>query len=151
MMSAPPHASSLASPPEFYLDENAGTRSVRRHLEQLGYTVFTPARLYGSDEAALGALDTDWLPKVGQKGWAIIGRDAKIYERPAELAAYLQARVQVFLLPGQARVDELISLVDCCLAGICAITAQRNPGTWRLTRSGVVPYEVPKTQKRRRR
>jgi SWI2/SNF2 ATPase len=61
----------LATPPEFYIDENAGTRSVRRRLEQLGYIVHTPARLYGSREAAAGAPDTDWLPRVGRKGWAI--------------------------------------------------------------------------------
>jgi len=35
----------LATPPEFYLDENAVTRSVRRRLEELGYTVDTSRHL----------------------------------------------------------------------------------------------------------
>jgi hypothetical protein len=141
----------LATPPEFYLDENAVTRSVRRRLEELGYTVHTPARLYGNREAALGAEDTDWLPRVGRKRWTVIGRDAKIYERPAELEAYRHARVHVFLLPGQARVVELVHLVEVNLAPICAIAASRTPGTWRLTVPGPVPYEIPESRRPRRR
>jgi hypothetical protein len=82
--------------------------------------VHTPAQLYGSREAALGAEDTDWLPRVGRHRWTVIGRDAKIYERPAELEAYMRARVQVFLLPGQARVADLVHLVEVNLAAICA-------------------------------
>src|ERR1039457_6773364 len=105
--SGPPPASSWATPPEFYLDENVATRSVRRRLAEPGYTVDTPARLYGSREAAQGARDTDWLARAGRHRWAVIGRDAKIYERPAELDAHLRARVQVFLLPGEARLAEI--------------------------------------------
>ena len=147
MRSGPPPASSWAAPPEFYLDENAVTRSVRRLLTGLGYTVHTPAGLYGTRDAALGAHDEDWLARVGQRGWAIIGRDLKIYERPAELEAYERARVQVFLLPGQALAVELLQLGEASLAQVCAIAASRQPGTWRLTRTGPEPYE----RSRRRR
>ena len=52
----------------------------------------------GAGKAALGAEDTDWLPRVGRHRWTVIGRDAKIYERPAEMEAYMRAHVQVFLL-----------------------------------------------------
>jgi hypothetical protein len=141
--SGPPPASSLATPPEFYLDENTVTRSVRRRLEELGYTVHTPAELYGSREAALGAEDTDWLPRVGRYRWTVLGRDAKIYERPAELEAYRRARVHVFLLPGQALVVELVHLVEVNLAAICAVAPSRTPGTWRLTNAGPQPYPIP--------
>jgi PIN like domain len=141
--SGPPPASSLATPPEFYLDENAVTRSVRRRLEELGYTAHTPAELYGSREAALGAEDTDWLPRVGRHRWTVPGRDAKIYERPAELEAYRRARVHVFLLPGQALVVELVHLVEVSLAAICAIAPSRTPGTWRLTNAGPQPHPIP--------
>lgn len=133
----------MATPPEFYLDENAVTRSVRRRLEELGYTVHTPAELYGSREAALGAEDTDWLPRVGRHRWTVLGRDAKIYERPAELEAYRRARVHVFLLPGQALVVELVHLVEVNLAAISAIAPSRTPGTWRLTNTGPQPYPIP--------
>jgi hypothetical protein len=100
----------LATPPEFYADENVVTRSVCRRLKQLGYVVHTPSELFGTREAASGALDEDWLPKVGQRKWTILGRDLKIYERPSELDAYRRARVQVFLLPGQATAAELLRL-----------------------------------------
>jgi hypothetical protein len=54
MTSEPPRASSWATPPEFYLDENTVTRSVRRLLTGLGYPVHTPAALtaYKSVSAA---------------------------------------------------------------------------------------------------
>jgi hypothetical protein len=93
----------LAAPPEFYADENTVTRSVRSLLAGLGYILHSPAELYGSREAALGARDEDWLARVGLRQWTVLGRDLKIYERPSELAAYRASRLQVFLLPGQAR------------------------------------------------
>ena len=98
--SGPPPASSWATPPEFYTDENTVTRSAVA-CTGLGYTVHTPPELYGSREAALGAVTRTGLPRVGRRGWTVLGRDLKIYERPAELAAY-RARLQVFLLPGEA-------------------------------------------------
>jgi len=136
----------LAAPPEFYADENTVTRSVRNLLTGLGYVLHTPAELYGSREAALGARDEDWLARVGQHRWTVLGRDLKIYERPAELAAYQASRLQVFLLPGEARAIELVELVEVNLAQICAIASTRQPGTWRLTRRGPQLFEL--TQKR---
>ena len=115
----------MATPPEFYADENTVTRSVCRLLRGLGYILHTPAELYGSREAALGAEDEDWLPKVGQRGWTVLGRDLKIYERPGELEAYRRARVQVFLLPGEALAAELSRLVEVNLAQ--DVRHQRRP------------------------
>ena len=105
--------------------------------------------MYGTREAALGAQDEDWLKRVGPRGWTILGRDLKIYERPTELEAYQRARVQVFLLPGQARAAELAHLVEVNLVQICTITASRRPGTWLLTKRGPELYEI--TGKRRQR
>ena len=61
MTSEPPRASFWATPPEFYLDENTVTRSVRRLLAGLGYSVHTPAELFGDRTASLGAADEEWL------------------------------------------------------------------------------------------
>src|SRR5579863_9054885 len=119
--SGPPRASSWATPPQFYADENSVTRSVCRLLRGLGYVMHTPAELYGSREAASGAVDEDWLARGAPRRWIILGRDRKIYERPHELEAYRHARVQVFLLPGEARAVELARLVEVNLAEICAI------------------------------
>lgn len=140
----------MAAPPEFYADENTVTRSVRDLLTVLGYILHTPAELYGSREAALGARDEDWLAKVGHRRWTVLGRDLKIYERPSELAAYRASRLQVFLLPGQARASELVELVEVNLAEICAIASTRKPGTWRLTRSGPQPLKIMKKRPDRR-
>jgi hypothetical protein len=111
----------LAAPPEFCADENTVTRSVRNLLTRPGYILHTPAELYGSREAALGARDEDWPAKVGRHHWTVLGRDLKIYERPSELAAYQASRLQVFLLPGQATASGLVGLAEINLAQICAI------------------------------
>ena len=142
MTSGPPPASSWAAPPEFYTDENTGTRAVRRRLTDLGYIVHSPAELYGSREAALGARDEDWLARVGERGWVVIGRDVKIYERPAELAAYLGVGLRVFLLPGEAKVAHLVELIEANLADMCTYASARKPGTWRLTMNGPVQFDV---------
>lgn len=113
-----------------------------RLLRGLGYLVHTPAELYGSRDAASGADDEDWLRRVGQRAWTILGRDLKIYERPSELEAYRRARVQVFLLPGQATAAELRGLIEVNLVHICAISALRQQGSWRLTDTGPVPYDT---------
>ncbi len=132
----------MAAPPEFYADENTVTRSVRDLLTGLGYVLHSPAELYGSRDAALGARDEDWLARVGRHRWTVLGRDLKIYERPSELAAYRASRLQVFLLPGQARAAELVELVAVNLAQICAIASTRQPGTWRLTSRGPQPFAI---------
>jgi hypothetical protein len=112
--------------------------------------MYTPAELYGSREAACGADDEDWLRRVGQRKWAILGRDLKIYERPSELEAYQRARVQVFLLPGQALAADLVHLVEVNLVHICALAVVRQAGSWRLTESGPVPYDARGRVQRRR-
>jgi hypothetical protein len=142
MTSEPPRASSWATPPEFYLDENTVTRSVRRLLAGLGYLVHTPAELFGSRQASSGAADEEWLRRVTGRGWAVIGRDVKIYERPWELEAYRRARVQVFLLPGQALAAQMTRLVAVNLTEIGTITSSRKVGTWYLTESGSAEYDV---------
>jgi PIN like domain len=151
MTSEPPPASSWATPPEFYTDENTVTRAVRRRLTSLGYIAHTPAELYGTWDDARGAADEDWLKRVAGRGWTIIGRDVKIYERPDELAAYKAARVQVFLLPGQAKSAELVQLIEINLLKICTITTLRQVGTWRLTKTGPEPYDVAEAEKAARR
>ncbi|MBA9003649.1 hypothetical protein HNR21_002531 [Actinomadura cellulosilytica] len=103
----------------------------------------TPAELYGSREQAEGAPDEDWLPRVGRHGWAVLGCDAKIFERPWELRAYLQAKLHAFLLPGNALIAERVSLVEVCLAEICAVHMSEPPAVWKLTPKGLDPYKIP--------
>jgi hypothetical protein len=102
MRSGPPPASSWAAPPEFCLDENAVTRTVRQLLVGLGYRCHTPPEVFGTRMASEGAEDTEWLAKVAGSGWVVLNRDAKIMERPHELEAYRAAKVHMFYLPGEA-------------------------------------------------
>lgn len=109
----------------------------------------TPPELFGTRTAALGAEDEEWLRRV-MRDWTVLGRDLKIYERDTELEAYQRARIQVFLLPGEAKAAQLVHLVEVNLAGICALAMTRQPGTWRLTETGPEPYEIPRRRRRQR-
>jgi hypothetical protein len=95
--------------------------------------------------------DADWLPVVGQEGWAVIGRDQHILDRPWELEAYLEARVHMFLLPGEATREEIIALVSRNLAEVCAMAAARKPNVYWMTAHGLVNYEKRQAQRKRRR
>ena len=138
--SGPPPASSWAEPPEFYFDENAVTRAVRRLLTRLGYQIHTPAEVFGTRADALGALDEEWLGKVARTGWVVLNRDAKIMERPNELAAYRAAKIHMFYLPGEATSDTLQRLMELYLRDVIACASGRRPRVWRITRTGVVPF-----------
>ncbi|GAA4527902.1 hypothetical protein AB0K05_01025 [Nonomuraea sp. NPDC049486] len=149
--SEPPPASSWATPPEFYLDENSVSRTIRRLLTGLGYRVHSPAELYGSRDQALGADDDDWLPKVGQRGWTVLATDFRIFERPHEYEAYLKAGVSVFLMPAESKIDERVELIAACLPSMCSAASQRGAGVWRLTTRGAEPYTAPAARKKRGR
>jgi hypothetical protein len=91
----------------------------------------------------------EWLARV-MRNWTVLGRDLKIYERDEELEAYRKARVQVFLLPGEATSVQLVHLVEVNLARMCAIATTSPPGSWRLTEIGPEPYDIPGRRRRRR-
>ena len=61
--------------------------------------------------------------------------------------AYRQARIHVFLLPGQAIVTELVHLIEVNLTDMCTFASSRQPGTWRLTKRSPVPYDIARAQK----
>jgi hypothetical protein len=148
----PPHASSWAAPPEFYIDENMAGRTVRRFIADLGYVVHTPAEVFGRELLDHGLDDEDWLPVVGANGWAVFGRDQRILEREMEFQAYRNAKIHMFLLPGHAPLAEILHLLAVNLADLCARTSARRPNVYWLTRGGIEDYEqrVAKRAKRRR-
>lgn len=106
-------------------------------LSELGYVVHTPAEVFGTREAAAGASDTVWLRRLARTGWLVISRDAKIMQRPDELAAYRAAALHLFLLPGEALAADLRRLTADNLAAICTRGAERTPAVWKITTSGV--------------
>lgn len=150
-MSEPPHASSWAAPPEFYIDENLAGKTVRRFIADLGYLVHTPTETFGRSRLELGLRDEDWLPVVGSNGWVVFGRDQRILDRPLELEAYLSARVHMVLLPGEASRDELIGLLRTNLRAVCSAAAARRPNVYWATAQGLVDYERRRLDRERRR
>ena len=116
-------------------------KSVRKFLDGLGYSVHTPASVFGRGRLDQGLSDEDWLPVIGTNGWVVFCRDQRILDRPAELQAYLKARVHMFLLPGSVRLTEILELLTSNLAEICALAAARKPNVYWLAKGGVVPYE----------
>jgi hypothetical protein len=85
------------------------------------------------------------------KGWTVFGRDQRILDRPIEVEAYLAARVHMFLLPGQARRDEIVHLLEVTLRDVCTVAVARAPNVYWLTPHGVVDYERRRAERERRR
>jgi hypothetical protein len=150
MPSGPPPASSWAAPPEFYLDENAVTRTVRRLLVGLGYRCHTPPEVFGTRVESLGADDTEWLGRIARSGWVVLNRDAKIMERPHELTAYRAAKVHMFYLPGEATRDQLRRLVETHLKDVVTYANDRTPEVWKITNHGVERFPLQKPRPRSR-
>lgn len=147
----PPPASSWAAPPEFYLDENAVTRTVRRMLVSLGYRCHTPPEVFGTRAESLGAEDTEWLGRIAGSGWIVLNRDARIMERREELEAYRNAKVHMFYLPGEATRDQLRHLVATHLHDVIAYATCRDPEVWRITDHGVERFAPPRVRRSPRR
>ena len=151
-MPEPPHASSWATPPEFYIDENMAGKVVRLFVSRLGYTVHTPAGVFGRARLLEKLEDEDWLPIVGQNGWVVFNRDLKLLERPHEVEAFQRAKVHMFLLPGEATRDHIVELLGVNLSHICAEATARRPGLYWLTSTGLETYErrIQRRDRRRR-
>jgi hypothetical protein len=109
-------------------------------LARLGYRVHTPAEVFRTRADALGALDEEWLAKVARTGWIVLNRDAKIMERPTELAAYRAAKIHMFYLPGEATSEALQHLLERHLRDIITCASSRRPQVWRITSAGVMPF-----------
>lgn len=148
-MSEPPPASSWAEPPEFYLDENLAGRTVRRFITELGYRVHTGASVFSKAVLDKSLSDNDWLPIAGRKGWVVICRDQHILLRDGELKAYLDAKVHLFLLPGDIARAQIIELLQVNLREMCTLAAARIPNVYWLTRHGIETYEHKSSCRRR--
>lgn len=48
-----------------------------------------------------GALDVDWLPQVGEKGWIVLTKDDRISKNQLERIAVARAQIKMFVLSSQ--------------------------------------------------
>lgn len=84
-------------PDRFFVDESM--LSIAKALRAVRDDVIHPGHA-DCPEIPLGAKDVDWLPLVGQAGWAVIMRDKRIRRRPAERQRFLDHGVRAFCLTG---------------------------------------------------
>ncbi len=85
------------SHPEFFVDRSLGRKVVPEALRAAGAIVHTMADVYG-ERVGQGLRDEEWLRDVGQRGWIVLMKDAKIRHRPTEFEALLANNVRAFCL-----------------------------------------------------
>jgi PIN like domain len=96
-------------------------------LRAAGAVVHTMAEVYG-EQAGQGLADEDWLRDVGQKGWPVLMKDARVRYRPAELEAVSAHAVRAFCLTNaNLRGAEQAARFVANLAAIMRIAAQPGP------------------------
>lgn len=125
-------------------------RTLRRFIVDLGYQVHSPASVFGQERLEAGLRDEEWLPVIGAKGWVVFGRDQNILKREVELRALLDAKVHMFLFPGDILRAEIVELVKVNLAEICSAASSRRPNVYWLKRDGIISYEQRQAQRQRR-
>jgi hypothetical protein len=67
------------------------------------------------DHFGTNALDEDWLPEIGARGWLLVSQDESIQRRPAERLALQSAGVGAFLVSagGLGGPEKAALLVAC--------------------------------------
>jgi hypothetical protein len=87
----------LGLPDRYFIDENMlsvgyALNAVRPDIAYPGHAVCT--------DIPREAKDPVWLPKVGQRGWAVVMRDKRIRHRPGERNLLARHRIRAFCLTG---------------------------------------------------
>ncbi|OLE61782.1 MAG: hypothetical protein AUI36_11230 [Cyanobacteria bacterium 13_1_40CM_2_61_4] len=77
----------------FFVDRDLGRKIVPQALRDAGAQVEIH-----DDHFPQGALDAEWLPEVGRRGWVLVTKDREIRYRAAEREALLNAGVRAFVL-----------------------------------------------------
>ncbi len=89
-----PHPDGL---PDLFLDRSLGRVTVPRLLRDEGLRLVSLAERYGvpQDESIS---DERWLREAGERGEAVLMKDARVRYNPAEKGAVLRYRVRCFCL-----------------------------------------------------
>ncbi|MGB3614160.1 MAG: hypothetical protein WBA10_10225 [Elainellaceae cyanobacterium] len=80
----------------FFIDRCLGGKSLAQALRNLNIAVEVH-----DDHFAKNALDVDWLPAVGARGWIVLTKDGRIGKRTLERMAVANANVKMFVLASQ--------------------------------------------------
>ena len=79
----------------FFVDRSLGTADVPDALRRAGAVVEIHDDHFPQD-----AEDVAWLPVVGERGWLVLTKDARIRRVPLERLALISAKVGAFILTG---------------------------------------------------
>ena len=79
--------------PTFFIDRALGRKAVADALRKAGAKIEVH-----DDHFSMGALDIEWLPVVGERGWLILTKDDAIGRRLLEQIAVASSGARVFVL-----------------------------------------------------
>jgi predicted nuclease of predicted toxin-antitoxin system len=132
-----PSASNSAASPEpitLFVDRCAWSRLLGEALDEIGANYIAHHQRF-----APAAPDEEWLAVAGQEAWIVLTRDKRIRRRPAELDAFREHKVIVFVLAaGNASAAETAELVSRLYKKILRLAKQAQPPVmYSLTRSGI--------------
>lgn len=131
--------------PVYFADENA--LGMAKILNRAGRTDFLYPGHPDLPEVPLGALDLEWMPIVGSRGFIAITRDRRIRTRPAELDAYLTHGIRSVWIGAKQdlRAHEQADLFIKHEERLQREIIKRGAGPWALAmnRSGLRPLNLP--------
>ena len=104
-------------------------------LDQLGAHYIAHHQRFASD-----APDEQWLEVAGREGWVVLTRDKRIRWRPAELEAFLDHKVIVFVLvSGNVSAAETANVISSSYQKVLRLAANaKPPAMFRVTRTGLI-------------
>jgi hypothetical protein len=125
-----------ASPLVLFLDENhCRNRHVISAIEHHG--IRWESHL---DHFAPGTEDTEWLPEIGRRGWALLTTDARIRSNFLEREAVRTNRIRMFYFSRNnlAGMEMGVALLRAIPAMLRLVGTQAAPFTASISRSGEV-------------
>lgn len=121
--------------PVFFIDRSVGKNVVATALRAAGATVEVHDDHFKQD-----AVDEEWLPAVGRRGWAVITSDDRIRYRAVEREAAISAGVALFIFTGKriraAAIAE--ALVQALPAMLQLLENHPRPFVAKVSRTGIV-------------
>src|SRR5690606_33553333 len=118
--------------PVYFADENA--LGFAKVLRRSGRTDVLHPGHPDLPDVPLGALDLEWMPVIGTRGFIVVTRDRRIRTRPADPAAYREHGIRSIWVGAKRdlRPDEQAELFLRHEARIQREVIKQGPGPWAL-------------------
>jgi len=137
-----PHRVRQDGPFRFYFDESAlGIGRVMAVAR--GDCTFTGDE---RSSVSVGTDDVDWIPEVSAQGWIVVGRDKRIWRRPAERAALVEhpLRKLVLTAAGQMSVWEQLRVLVAQWDRIEDLSQEAAPWMYAVTKNRLREMDYPR-------